>query len=51
MADIDRLFDAALEKFGHLDIVVANAGVELVGQSVLDFTEVDSAFSFPKLIV
>jgi NAD(P)-dependent dehydrogenase (short-subunit alcohol dehydrogenase family) len=32
VADIDRLFAAALEKFGRLDIVVANAGVELVGQ-------------------
>jgi 3-oxoacyl-[acyl-carrier protein] reductase len=41
VADIDRLFAAALDKFGHLDIVVANAGVELVGQSVLDFTEAD----------
>jgi 3-oxoacyl-[acyl-carrier protein] reductase len=34
VADIDCLF-------GRLDIVVANAGVELVGQSVLDFTEAD----------
>ena len=41
VAGIDRLFAAALEKFGRLDIVVANAGVELVGQSVLDFTEAD----------
>jgi len=31
-ADVDRLFDATLERFGSLDIVVANAGVE----SVLD---------------
>jgi 3-oxoacyl-[acyl-carrier protein] reductase len=36
VADIDRLFAAALDKFGRLDIVVANADVELVGQSVLD---------------
>lgn len=41
IADIDRLFSTALERFNHMDIVVANAGVELVGQSVLDFTEAD----------
>jgi 3-oxoacyl-[acyl-carrier protein] reductase len=41
VADIDRLFAAALDKFGRLDIVVANAGIELVGQSVLDLTEAD----------
>jgi 3-oxoacyl-[acyl-carrier protein] reductase len=41
LADIDRLFTAALERFGGLDIVVANAGVELVGQPVSDFTEED----------
>jgi 3-oxoacyl-[acyl-carrier protein] reductase len=41
VADIDRLFETSLERFGRLDIVVANAGVELVGQSALDFTEDD----------
>jgi 3-oxoacyl-[acyl-carrier protein] reductase len=41
VAEIDRLFAAALEKFGLLDIVVANARVELVGQSVLDLTQAD----------
>ena len=41
VADIDRLFAAALDKFGRLDIVVANAGIELVGQSVLDLMEAD----------
>ncbi|MDR1074997.1 MAG: SDR family oxidoreductase [Xanthomonadaceae bacterium] len=41
VSDIDRLFETTLERFGRLDIVVANAGVELVGQSVLDFTEND----------
>ncbi len=41
VADIERLFMASLEKFGRLDIVVANAGVELVGQPILDFTEKD----------
>ncbi|HEV2986150.1 MAG TPA: SDR family oxidoreductase [Vicinamibacterales bacterium] len=29
VADIERLFAASLEKFGRLDIAVANAGVEL----------------------
>ncbi len=41
VADIERLFTASLEKFGRLDIVVANAGIELVGQPILDFTEED----------
>ena len=41
VADIDRLFVTALDRFGRLDIVVANAGVELVGQQVIDFTEAD----------
>jgi 3-oxoacyl-[acyl-carrier protein] reductase len=35
------LFAAALDEFGRIDIVVANPGVELDGQSVLDFTEAD----------
>ena len=39
--DVDRLFDAALERFGSLDIVVANAGVELVAHPVLDVSEED----------
>lgn len=38
---IDSLFAAALDKFDRLDIVVANAGIELVGQAALDFTEAD----------
>src|SRR5262249_549228 len=29
VADIEQLFAAAVEKFGRLDIAVANAGVEL----------------------
>jgi 3-oxoacyl-[acyl-carrier protein] reductase len=37
--DIARLFETALETFGHLDIVVANAGLELTGLAALDFTE------------
>jgi 3-oxoacyl-[acyl-carrier protein] reductase len=39
--DVTRLFDAGLKAFGRLDIVVANAGAELVGQPVLEFTEED----------
>ena len=40
-ADIERLFTAAVERFGRLDIVVANAGVEVVDQAVVDFIEAD----------
>ena len=40
-ANIERLFAASVERFGHLDIVVANAGVEVVDQAVADFTEAD----------
>ncbi len=39
--DIARLFETALRTYGRLDIVVANAGVELVAQPVVDFTEAD----------
>jgi 3-oxoacyl-[acyl-carrier protein] reductase len=39
VADINRLFDTALSRFGKLDIVVANAGVEVIDQPVSDFTE------------
>lgn len=38
-ADIDRLFEMAKQAFGKIDIVVVNAGVELVGVPVSDFTE------------
>lgn len=41
LEDIEGLFAAALKAFGRLDIVVANAGVELVAQPVVDFTEAD----------
>ena len=41
VAEVERLFAGALARFQHLDIVVANAGVELVNQPVLDFTEAD----------
>src|SRR5882757_10714492 len=39
VADVERLFAGALEAFGRLDIVVANAGVERTGLPVVDFTE------------
>ena len=39
VADLERLFQTSLERFGRLDIVVANAGLEMSGKPVLDFTE------------
>ena len=39
VADIARLFEEAKKEFGKIDIVVANAGIELVETSVVDFTE------------
>lgn len=39
--DVARLFRTAVETFGTVDIVVANAGIAMVGKSVLDFTESD----------
>ncbi|WP_375419553.1 SDR family oxidoreductase [uncultured Hymenobacter sp.] len=39
VADIERLFTEAKQAFGKIDIVVANAGIELVDVPVLDFTE------------
>jgi len=39
VAEIERLFQTSLERFGHLDIVVVNAGLEMSGKPVLDFTE------------
>jgi 3-oxoacyl-[acyl-carrier protein] reductase len=41
VADIERLFAAALDRFGGLDIVVANAGVELVDLPLIEVTEDD----------
>src|SRR5262249_43669776 len=38
VADLQRLINAAVQKFGHLDIMVNNAGVE-TRTSVLDTTE------------
>jgi len=39
VADIERLFDEAVKAFGKIDIVVANAGIELVETPVTAFTE------------
>lgn len=39
VADIERLFSEAKAAFGKIDIVVANAGIELVETPVTDFTE------------
>jgi 3-oxoacyl-[acyl-carrier protein] reductase len=39
VTDIERLFAEAREAFGKVDIVVANAGIELVETAVTDFTE------------
>jgi 3-oxoacyl-[acyl-carrier protein] reductase len=38
-ADVRRLFEEAKAAFGRIDIVVANAGIELVETPVTDFTE------------
>ncbi len=39
ITDIERLFETARTHFGKIDIVVVNAGVELVSLPVADFTE------------
>ncbi|MBL4662612.1 MAG: SDR family oxidoreductase [Flavobacteriaceae bacterium] len=39
VVDIERLFSEAKQKFGKIDIVVANAGIEMVETPVVDFTE------------
>lgn len=39
VADIERLFAETKTKFGKIDIVVANAGMEMVETPVVDFTE------------
>lgn len=41
VAEIDRLFQSTLDRFGRPDIVVANAGIEVVDQPVLEFSEAD----------
>lgn len=37
--DVKRLFEEAIAAFGKIDIVVANAGIELVETPVTEFTE------------
>ena len=39
VADIERLFQEAETAFGSIDIVVANAGIEMVETPVTEFTE------------
>ncbi|UOB17956.1 SDR family oxidoreductase [Abyssalbus ytuae] len=39
VANIEHLFNEALHAFGKIDIVVANAGIEMVETPVVDFTE------------
>ena len=39
VADLERLFSEAKKAFGKIDIVVANAGIEMVELPVVDFTE------------
>ncbi|TCC92390.1 MULTISPECIES: SDR family oxidoreductase [Pedobacter] len=39
VADIERLFAEAKKEFGKIDIIVANAGIEMVETPVVDFTE------------
>jgi 3-oxoacyl-[acyl-carrier protein] reductase len=39
LPDIERLFAEAAKRFRQIDIVVANAGVELIGIGFLDITE------------
>ena len=41
VAEIERLFTATLDRFGKIDIVVANAGMEIINQSIADFTEAE----------
>ena len=41
VADISALFAAVIAEFGGLDIVVANAGIALVGPAIADVTEAD----------
>jgi 3-oxoacyl-[acyl-carrier protein] reductase len=38
-ADVDRLFAEAKERFGSIDIVVANAGLELLGAPIAELSD------------
>ena len=37
--EVEELFTRTIDRFGRLDIVVANAGVEIIDQPVLEATE------------
>jgi 3-oxoacyl-[acyl-carrier protein] reductase len=39
VSEVARLFETGVNRFGHTDIVVANAGVELIDRVLLDVTE------------
>ncbi len=39
LPDLDTLFAEAVDTFGHVDVVVSNAGLEIVGGAVLETTE------------
>ena len=39
VAEIEKLFNEAKKAFGKIDIVVANAGIEMVETPVTEFTE------------
>ncbi|MEV7152263.1 SDR family oxidoreductase [Streptomyces sp. NPDC093084] len=39
-ADVDRLFAEATQRFGPVDIVVANAGLELLGAPIAELSDV-----------
>src|SRR5215831_14657079 len=41
VADIDRLFATTIERYGRVDIVVANAGIELVATPIAEVSESD----------
>ena len=38
-AEVERLFAEAIQRFGTIDIVVANAGIEIIERPVLETTE------------
>ena len=41
VADIERLFATTIERYGRVDIVAANAGIEVVGVPIADVAEED----------
>lgn len=41
VAEIIKLFDAVISLFGGIDIVVANAGIAMMGIPIIDVTEAD----------